>query len=221
MPNPDLTGLKREIEDALILMRSVETTRAVGGLAGMYEWSTNPDGAAVVPVLESALSTIESQAEQLAEAREALAEIVKLPELSRGAMADDFDRGARAARLDAADIARAASPVGEGEQDHEGIFSPFNACCYRETCRAMVRPTPATLATCQACGGPIEGWICQSCDREFREDDTGNLVFDEDTPATPEGLREKVMQAVLLGGDAWAITDAILSALQPQAQGGE
>lgn len=39
------------------------------------------------------------------------------------------------------------------------------------------------------------------------------------TPATPEGLREKVMQAVLLGGDAWAITDAILAALQPQAEG--
>lgn len=37
---------------------------------------------------------------------------------------------------------------GEGDAGHDGIFSPFNACCYRETCRAMARahPTPATPA---------------------------------------------------------------------------
>jgi hypothetical protein len=33
-------------------------------------------------------------------------------------------------------------------------------------------------ATCQDCGGHIEGWICQSCAREFRENDAGNLVFE-------------------------------------------
>lgn len=51
--------------------------------------------------------------------------------------------------------------------------------------------------------------------------DTVKPLYGRPTTATPEGLREKVMQAVLLGGDAWAITDAILAALQPQAEGGE
>ena len=44
-------------------------------------------------------------------------------------------------------------------------------------------------ATCQDCGGHIEGWICQSCDREFRENDAGNLVF-EDQPVVPVGVSE-------------------------------
>jgi hypothetical protein len=37
--------------------------------------------------------------------------------------------------------------------------------------------------TCQKCGGEIHGWCCQSCDSEFRENDAGNLVFDDDGPA--------------------------------------
>jgi hypothetical protein len=46
---------------------------------------------------------------------------------------------------------------------------------------------PVARATCQDCGGHIEGWICQSCDREFREDDAGNLVF-EGQPVVPVGV---------------------------------
>ncbi len=40
------------------------------------------------------------------------------------------------------------------------------------------REEPVARATCQDCGGHIEGWICQSCAREFRENDAGNLVFE-------------------------------------------
>lgn len=32
--------------------------------------------------------------------------------------------------------------------------------------------------TCQACGGEIEGWTCQSCARLFRENPSGALVMD-------------------------------------------
>ena len=46
--------------------------------------------------------------------RGGLEEIEKLPRLSIGPV-DDFDRGARAARLNAADIARAALTTGEGK----------------------------------------------------------------------------------------------------------
>lgn len=35
-------------------------------------------------------------------------------------------------------------------------------------------------ATCQACGGRIEGWICQGGSREFRENDAGELIIDEE-----------------------------------------
>ena len=35
---------------------------------------------------------------------------------------------------------------------------------------------------CQRCGGEIHGWCCQSCPAEFREDDNGNLIFDEGSP---------------------------------------
>jgi len=46
--------------------------------------------------------------ERLAKAMEALREVRDLPKLSEGAMSDDFDRGARAARLEARDIAAEA-----------------------------------------------------------------------------------------------------------------
>jgi hypothetical protein len=48
-------------------------------------------------------------------------------------------------------------------------------------------------ATCQDCGGHIEGWICQSCDRQFRENDAGNLVF-EDQPVVPVGVSREVVE---------------------------
>ncbi len=54
-----------------------------------------------------ALSTLERQAAAIERLREALEEIKALPDLSKNP-ADNFDRGARAARLNAADIARAA-----------------------------------------------------------------------------------------------------------------
>lgn len=53
---------------------------------------------------------------------------------------------------------------------------------------------PVARATCQDCGGHIEGWICQSCARQFRENDAGNLVF-EDQPVVPVGVsREKIVR---------------------------
>lgn len=45
-------------------------------------------------------------------------------------------------------------------------------------------PTPD--AYCQKCGGTVEGWICQSCDQEFRENDAGNLVFDDEAAPIPD-----------------------------------
>lgn len=41
--------------------------------------------------------------------------------------------------------------------------------------------------TCQRCGGEIHGWCCQSCDAEFRENDAGNLVFDDDAALSQPG----------------------------------
>lgn len=57
-----------------------------------------------------------------------------------------------------------------------------------ETLRALsAAPRPIgegdAWARCQKCGGEIEGWICQSCGQEFRENDAGDLVFGEAPPA--------------------------------------
>lgn len=52
--------------------------------------------------------------------------------------------------------------------------------------RAMISAAPASPDPlpphCQRCGGEIHGWCCQSCPSEFREDDSGNLIFDEGSP---------------------------------------
>jgi len=70
---------------------------------------------------------------------------------------------------------------------------------------------PVARATCQDCGGHIEGWICQSCGREFRENDAGNLVF-ENQPVVPVGVsREEIVR----------LLDAIIAALRPTDTGGE
>jgi hypothetical protein len=45
---------------------------------------------------------------------------------------------------------------------------------------------------CQKCGGEIHGWCCQSCDAEFRENDAGKLVFDEDAAPDSDLLKEAV-----------------------------
>ena len=61
------------------------------------------------------------------------------------------------------------------------------ASLMREAADAIERlaaPMEAVSRTyCQKCGGDVEGWSCQSCDQEFREDDAGNLVFDDDEPS--------------------------------------
>ncbi|WP_278069865.1 hypothetical protein [Brevundimonas sanguinis] len=48
--------------------------------------------------------------------------------------------------------------------------------------------------TCQKCGGGIAGWLCQRCPAEFRENDDGALVFDEDNHPAPEA--EKLRRAM-------------------------
>lgn len=61
---------------------------------------------------------------------------------------------------------------------------------------------------CQKCGGEIQGWTCQGCGQEFREDDAGNLVFDDDEPSPAMGAvawREKV--ARLVDPPAWRAYD--------------
>lgn len=40
---------------------------------------------------------------------------------------------------------------------------------------------------CQKCGGQVQGWTCQSCGAEFREDDNGRLVFSRQPADTGEG----------------------------------
>lgn len=63
----------------------------------------NPDGPEAAQAMRHLSADLEA-------CRKALEEIARLPELSNGPV-DDFDRGARAARLDAADIAlRALQP---------------------------------------------------------------------------------------------------------------
>ena len=57
--------------------------------------------------IETAAPGTEAQPECIKGLIEALTEIAGLPELSKGPV-DDFDRGARATRLDAAEMARAA-----------------------------------------------------------------------------------------------------------------
>ena len=75
------------------------------------------------------------------------------------------------------------------------------------------------MATCQKCGGEIQGWTCQGCGQVFRENDAGALVF-----ATMEAVawREKLavveaIQAFYLIDwnrlDAEELADAILQAL--------
>jgi hypothetical protein len=38
----------------------------------------------------------------------------------------------------------------------------------------------APAASCQKCGGEVQGWVCQDCNQAFRETDDGKLMFDLD-----------------------------------------
>jgi len=90
MITPDIAGQCKAL-------RAVESSRHDGVTTN---WYRNPDG-------PQAADTLERQAGEIERLRGALEEIKALPGLSKNP-ADDFDRGARAARLDAADIAEAA-----------------------------------------------------------------------------------------------------------------
>ena len=53
-------------------------------------------------------------------------------------------------------------------------------------CAALSTREEAPAPTCQRCGGEIAGWCCQKCPAEFRENDDGVLVFDDDEEAPAE-----------------------------------
>lgn len=106
--------------------------------------------------------------------------------------------------------------------------------------RPGLRGEACARAACQACGGRIEGWICQHCGRDFEENDAGDLVFmatggeapsvvlsDEDRAWAERKLRrdlpvghcgESTSEAIERGR-AEDRVDRILAALSPQAGG--
>jgi hypothetical protein len=62
---------------------------------------------------------------------------------------------------------------------------------YLERLEEALRAQPpareeAPAPTCQKCGGEIAGWCCQNCPAEFRENDDGVLIFDDDSEAPAE-----------------------------------
>lgn len=68
---------------------------------------------------------------------------------------------------------------------HEGFAKMMadDLGCRVEPLYAAAPASPDPLPPrCQRCGGEIHGWCCQSCPAEFREDDSGNLIFDEGSP---------------------------------------
>jgi len=91
MTTPDIAGLCERLRRKVVVC--LTTDKPLKKLV-------NPDG-------PEAADTLERQAAEIERLRGALRDIKALPDLSKNP-ADDFDRGARAARLDAADIARAA-----------------------------------------------------------------------------------------------------------------
>jgi hypothetical protein len=63
-------------------------------------------------------------------------------------------------------------------------------------------------------GGPdgqtrltLIGWTC------FGPDEAGQAALYTAAAPAPDGLREAVWQAVMLGGDAWGITDRVIALL--------
>lgn len=74
--------------------------------------------------------------------------------------------------------------MAEGIDLDQAVADKFNATSEKvglvtrlEMSRAGAAYEEST-ATCQACGGEIAGWLCQSCPAEFRENDDGALIFD-------------------------------------------
>lgn len=69
-------------------------------------------------------------------------------------------------------------------------------------CPPLTHPAPDASpcpAICQSCGGAIEGWICQGCDLEFRENGDGELIVDRELSAPDaSALREAAKTALLV-----------------------
>jgi len=94
-------------------MTNEERERAVERLNGDLLYAGDAQLAVTrTPDLRALLSERAELLAAVERMRVALTEIEELPRLSIGPV-DDFDRGARAARLDAADAARAALTTGE------------------------------------------------------------------------------------------------------------
>lgn len=80
----------------------------------------------------------------------------------------------------------------------KGDTSQYDAFNKADRILALLSARPLALGgqqgvqeRCQRCGGEVQGWLCQSCPAEFRENDDGHLVFDEDTtPARAEAQDE-------------------------------
>jgi hypothetical protein len=97
MTTPDIAGLCERLRKRA--RASFEANKNFGRKG--KEWAIETE------VEWQAADTLERQAAEIKRLRVALEEIKALPDLSKNP-ADNFDRGARAARLNAADIARAA-----------------------------------------------------------------------------------------------------------------
>lgn len=104
--------------------------------------------------------------------------------------ADAADYQDREMHEDAADLTR------EGF----ALFDMGEDACIADLKHAALRAQPqareeAQASTCQKCGGGIAGWLCQQCPAEFRENEAGALILDEDaTPPAPEA--EKLREAL-------------------------
>lgn len=98
--------------------------------------------------------------------------------------ADAADYHDREMHEDAADLTR------EGF----ALFDMGDDACIADLKHASLRAQreeEQSGLTCQKCGGEIAGWLCQQCPAEFRENDAGALVFDEET-VPPTTSRPKV-----------------------------
>lgn len=84
-------------------------------------------------------------------------------------------------------IRRNAPPSPEGYANPEASAKQF-AGFIADRLLAALSPE-AQASTCQKCGGEIAGWHCQKCPTEFRENDAGVLIIDDETPAEGAGER--------------------------------
>lgn len=77
---------------------------------------------------------------------------------------------------------------GEWREPTSARMSEQDRSCFEEQPLYAHPPAQGSESgpTCQKCGGEIHGWCCQSCDAEFRENDAGNLVFDDEAALSPQ-----------------------------------